>query len=72
MMCSCEHIILHLLDKVGDEDSRLSMISGKLKAKVPQQRPSLLEWHKWLEESPSESDVAANNLKKDRKEMIRA
>jgi serine/threonine protein kinase len=64
---SCGHVILHLLDRVGDEDSRLSMIAGKLKAKVPQQRPSLLEWHKWLEGSPSESD-AANILKEDRKD----
>jgi serine/threonine protein kinase len=45
---SCGHVIEYLLHKAGAKDNRLSMVAGKLKAKIPQQRPSLLEWENWL------------------------
>jgi serine/threonine protein kinase len=32
-------VILHLLDRAGEEDSRLRMAVGRLKSIVPQQRP---------------------------------
>jgi serine/threonine protein kinase len=45
---SCGHVLLHILDTVGDGDGNLRVIAEKLKARAPKQRLSLLNWHKWL------------------------
>ena len=57
---SSGHVILHLLDRVGEEDSYLKMVAGKLKASATQQRPSLPDWHKWL---PAPLSDVPNTLK---------
>ena len=41
---SCGQVIIYLLDEFGKEDKSLRGIAGKLKARSPRQRPSLLEW----------------------------
>jgi hypothetical protein len=40
---------------VGKGDQRLSKFAEQLMANDPQQRPSLLEWHKWF--VPSSNDI---------------
>jgi serine/threonine protein kinase len=44
----CGHVILRLLDRVVEEDCRVRMVAERLKASARQQRPSLVEWRKWL------------------------
>lgn len=36
---SCGHALLHLFDRVGEEDSRLRVLATKLTASVAQERP---------------------------------
>jgi serine/threonine protein kinase len=41
---SCGQVIIFLLEKFGKKDELLRGIAGKLKARSPRDRPSLLEW----------------------------
>jgi serine/threonine protein kinase len=41
---SCGQVIIFLLEKFGKKDELLRCIAGKLKARSPRDRPSLLEW----------------------------
>ena len=52
---SCGRVLLYHI-VVGKGDKRFSKFADQLMANNPQQRPSLLEWHKWLAALPS--DVA--------------
>ena len=45
---SCGRVILYLLDEPRKDDKLLRAVARDLKARNPQQRPSLLEWHGWL------------------------
>ncbi|KAH9912176.1 kinase-like domain-containing protein [Fomitopsis serialis] len=61
---SCGHVVLHLLDTIGEQDGLLRTIATTLKADDPQQRPSLLEWREWATRALP-SNVVARTQKRD-------
>ena len=44
---ACGRFILHVLDKLREEDIVLRAVGAMLKADDPRQRPSMLEWRNW-------------------------